>query len=67
MGPTPLLLVAGERDEVVLVEDVTKVYDAVKGPKRMVVLPGLDHAGMEKGTGLEQQLALAQEWFLQHL
>ncbi len=67
LGPTPLLLVAGQRDEVVLVEDVTKVYDAVKGPKRMVVLPGLDHAGMEKGTGLEQQLALAQEWFLQHL
>lgn len=67
LGSTPLLLVAGERDEVVLVEDVTKVYAAVKGPKRMVVLPGLDHAGMEKGTGLEQQLALAQEWFLQHL
>ena len=67
IAPRPLLLVSGERDEVVLVEDVKRVYEAAPGPKKMVVLPGLDHAGMEKGTGLEQQLALAQQWFLEYL
>jgi len=67
LGPRPLLLVCGERDEVILVEDVERVYCAAPGPKRMVVLPGLDHAGMEKGTGLEQQLALARKWFLEYL
>jgi uncharacterized protein len=67
LGNRPLLLVNGERDEVIAIDDVRRVYEAASGPKRLAVLAGLDHAGMEVGEGLEQQISLALEWFGQHL
>jgi pimeloyl-ACP methyl ester carboxylesterase len=67
LGERPLLMVNGERDEVISVEDVRKVYAAASGPKKLVVVPGLDHAGMEVGVGMEKQLSLALEWFDEYL
>lgn len=67
LGNRPLLLVVGERDEVIAVADVEKVWLASPGPKRLAVLAGFDHAGMETGDGLDQQLSLAIGWFEEHL
>lgn len=39
----PLLLVAGELDDVVLSDDVKKIYVNANEPKKLVVMKGMDH------------------------
>jgi hypothetical protein len=40
---SPLLVVAGDADRVVPVEDSRALYDAAPHPKRFVIVPGADH------------------------
>jgi pimeloyl-ACP methyl ester carboxylesterase len=40
---TPLLAIAGERDAVVPPERSWRLYEAWGGPKRWVVIPGVNH------------------------
>jgi fermentation-respiration switch protein FrsA (DUF1100 family) len=39
----PVLVVAGERDRIVPAALSRRLYEAARGPKRWVALPGLDH------------------------
>lgn len=39
----PTLVIAGERDGIVPVEQSRAVYEAAREPKRLVVIPGADH------------------------
>ncbi len=39
MSPTALLLIAGERDELISLDSVKKVYERAREPKGLVTLP----------------------------
>lgn len=39
----PLLVIAGDHDRVVPVEQSRRLYEAAPGPKRLVIVPGADH------------------------
>jgi hypothetical protein len=40
---SPLLVIAGDADRIVPIDDTRALYDAAPEPKRLVVLPGADH------------------------
>jgi putative redox protein len=40
---TPILLVAGERDELVLPEDVQTFFDQANEPKKIIIIDGIGH------------------------
>ena len=48
---TPLLVVAGERDRIVPFTHSKRLFDAWRGPKRWVLLPGADHNGIHLHPG----------------
>jgi uncharacterized protein len=39
----PLLVIAGERDQIVPAALSRRLYDAASAPKRFVLVPGADH------------------------
>ncbi|MDP1884428.1 MAG: alpha/beta hydrolase [Candidatus Moranbacteria bacterium] len=39
----PVILIAGELDDIVLPQEVEKIYDNANNPKRFVIIPGVDH------------------------
>jgi uncharacterized protein len=39
----PLLVVAGEHDRIVPASHSRRLYEAARGPKRLVLIPGADH------------------------
>lgn len=45
--PTPTLVIHGERDQVVSVTLGRRLYDAVRGPKRLFIVEGGDHNDLE--------------------
>ena len=67
ISPCPILFVHGADDDVVPLEDLREVYDHAVEPKRLEVLDGYDHLGLDCGPGLERQRDLATAWFVQHL
>jgi hypothetical protein len=50
----PLLVVAGERDQIVPASHSRRLFDAAPQPKRFVLLPGADHNDLDllAGPGL---------------
>jgi putative phosphoribosyl transferase len=61
----PTLLIAGERDPVVI--DLNREAERqIPGEPRLVIIPGATHLFEEPGT-LEQVARLARDWFLRHL
>ena len=47
----PLLVLAGERDRIVPSTHSKRLFDAWRGPKRWVLLPGADHNGIHLHPG----------------
>ena len=47
----PLLVLAGERDRIVPSPHSKRLFDAWRGPKRWVLLPGADHNGIHLHPG----------------
>ena len=43
ISPRPLLLIHGDKDEVVPVENAFKLYEQAKGPKHIVIISGAGH------------------------
>jgi fermentation-respiration switch protein FrsA (DUF1100 family) len=39
----PVLVVAGEKDSIVPIEHSRSLFEAAREPKRLVVIPGVDH------------------------
>ena len=62
----PVLVVHGERDDVVPVEHAARLHDAARGPKRLEVIAGADHvfSAPEHRTRV---VALCVEWFKAYL
>ncbi|MDO8531631.1 MAG: alpha/beta fold hydrolase [Dehalococcoidia bacterium] len=62
----PVLVVHGDRDDVVPVEHAVRLHDAARGPKRLEVIPGADHV-FSAPEHRERAVALCVEWFKTHL
>ncbi len=62
----PLLVMHGEEDEVVPVEDAHAIHANAKGPKELKLLPGGDHRITRPGD-LEEVLNTARDWFKKYL
>jgi putative phosphoribosyl transferase len=61
----PTLLIAGERDPVVLDLNRRAVHE-LAGEADLAIVPGATHLFQEPGT-LEQVAVLARDWFVRHL
>jgi dienelactone hydrolase len=61
----PVLLIVGERDEVV-VDLNRQAHQMLREPKQLVVIPGATHLFPEPGT-LDTVARLAARWFAEHL
>lgn len=59
----PLLVIAGDRDRIVPLEQSRRLYDAASSPKTLVIVPGVDHNDDELLAGKEMMDAIVQ--FLQ--
>jgi pimeloyl-ACP methyl ester carboxylesterase len=62
----PLLVMHGEADEVVPVEDAYAIHENAGGSKKLRVLPGVDHRFTHHGA-LDEALVLAKDWFHRYL
>jgi putative phosphoribosyl transferase len=61
----PTLLIAGERDPVVLDLNRRAMHE-LAGEAQLAIVPGATHLFQEPGT-LEQVAGLARDWFVRHL
>ncbi|WP_409185859.1 alpha/beta hydrolase [Amycolatopsis sp. VS8301801F10] len=67
LAPTPLLMIAnGGWDPYHLLDEAQSAFAKAGEPKRLEVLP-YDVLGLYTGPGLEEAMALAVDWFDQHL
>ncbi len=66
MAPTPLLMVSSRQDVVHDVEEVLDAYARAHEPKRLELLP-YDERGLSIEPGLGESMALAIDWFDEHL
>jgi fermentation-respiration switch protein FrsA (DUF1100 family) len=48
---SPLLVIAGDRDDIVPLEHSRQLYDAARAPKELVVIPGASHNDYELLAG----------------
>lgn len=67
VAPRPILFIHGETDDVARVELARRLYDKAGKPKKIVVLPNMDHIDLDTGEGLKTQVALSVQWFDTHL
>ena len=67
VAPRPILFVHGGADDVAKPELAKRLFDKASEPREFVTLPGLDHIGLDTAEGLRKQVALALQWFEQHL
>jgi uncharacterized protein len=62
----PTLIVQGERDECVPLHQSKRLYDALKGPKRLALLPEADHQ-FTRGEDFHQMTTSISDWIVTHL
>jgi fermentation-respiration switch protein FrsA (DUF1100 family) len=53
IAPRPLLVIAGEKDLLMPVDDVKRVFDAAGEPKQLWIVPGAEHARCREVAGAE--------------
>lgn len=62
----PTLIVQGERDECVPLHQSRRLRDALRGPKRLDLLPSADHQ-FTRGEDFQQMTAAISDWLVTHL
>lgn len=67
IAPRPLLIIAAERDILVKPDQATSLYEHAAEPKRLVVMPGVNHFTVYSSPVREQVMDLAVEWFDTHM
>jgi uncharacterized protein len=65
LAPTPLLVIAMDRDTVTPVDEILAAYEEAREPKRLLLWPG-GHFDLYD-VHLSAAVAAAREWFSQHL
>lgn len=67
ISPTPLLIVAAEKDTLIPIDQVREVFERVKEPKKLVVVPCGHFDVYYDDPWHEQAVGAAIEWFVEHL
>lgn len=67
LGVRPLLLVAGEQDDVATPDQVRVLFDRASGPRELVMMPQRDHVDLDTGDGLVAQVKIARDWLARQL
>ncbi|UCG54725.1 MAG: alpha/beta fold hydrolase [Dehalococcoidia bacterium] len=62
----PLLVIHGDKDNMVPQEDAHLIYNQAKAPKRLEIIRGGNH-GFDEPKHLELMIGLAIDWFKQYL
>jgi uncharacterized protein len=62
----PTLIVQGERDEFVPLHQSQRLFDALRGPKRLDLLPGADHQ-FTRGEDFRTMTSSIVEWLVRHV
>ncbi len=62
----PLLVVHGDEDTIVPVEQAEAIHAAAPGPKRIVIIPGGGHR-FDRAEELDRMLGEVSDWFAEHL
>jgi uncharacterized protein len=65
IGPTPVLVIAGDKDTLTPTDQTLAAYERMQQPKQLLLLPGghYDLYGINRAAGL----AAARDWFVEHL
>jgi dipeptidyl aminopeptidase/acylaminoacyl peptidase len=66
IAPTPVLIIAGEGDKLIPVDNGRKLYSAAGEPKELWLIPGADHGGTLTAAGSEYEKRVG-EFFDKHL
>ncbi len=61
-----ILIIHGDGDEVVPVENARGIYEMAGQPKELVIIPGGDHTLSDPGHR-ERALGICLNWFLKYL
>ncbi len=67
IAPRPILWIHPERDALVPLFEAQSYFAKARGPKKLVVLDGLEHAAIYDGEGRERVLAAAHAFYAEHL
>ena len=59
IAPRPLLVIGGEKDELMPQDDVRRVFDAAREPKQLWIVPGAAHAKCREAAGVEYDTRVA--------
>ena len=62
----PTLIVQGERDECVPLHQSRRLHDALRGPKRLILLPDADHQ-FTRADDFHQMTTAITDWLASHL
>ena len=62
----PTLIVQGEQDECVPLHQIRRLRDALRGPKRLDLLPGADHQ-FSREEDFHQMTTSISHWLATHL
>jgi len=62
----PLLVIHGDEDNIVPVEEAAAIHTAAAGPKRLVIIPGGGHR-FDRPGDLDRMLREVSGWFTEHL
>jgi hypothetical protein len=62
----PTLIVQGERDECVPLHQSRRLHDALRGLKKLELLPGADHQ-FTRGEDFHQMTTSISDWLVTHL
>jgi dipeptidyl aminopeptidase/acylaminoacyl peptidase len=62
LAPTPLFIITGDADKGIDLAGVTRLFDAAKEPKEMVVVPGADH-NLSNPVAFEKTMTAIVNWF----
>ena len=62
----PTLIVQGEQDECVPLHQSRRLHDALRGPKRLDLLPGADHQ-FTRGEDFRRMTTSISDWICTHL
>ena len=62
----PTLIVQGERDECVPPHQSQRLHDALRGPKRLLLLPDADHQ-FTRGEDFHRMTTAIKDWLVTHL
>jgi len=67
LAAKPTLLIHGEQDDVIAIEDALGLYEKIPAPKQFIKIPGMGHVDLDHDPVLLQVLQQALAWYKLYL